>query len=223
MTVPVTCVIPVYNGERFVADAIHSVMSQTMPPSEIIVVDDGSTDNTGAVVQAFGDPVRYLRQENQGPAAARNLGVRESAGELIAFLDADDLWHEHKQERQLRRMQERPELQVVFGGLQNVAFDEHSNFNADEWPTPLFSPCTMLAKRAAFDSIGLFDTDLRRGEDTDWYLRMMLRKVPYEVMPDIMLQRRVHGKNITAERHAGPDDVVVLLKRVMDKRRREGW
>jgi len=224
VTPTVTCIIPVYNGERFVADAIRSVLAQTMPPSEIVVVDDGSTDTTASVVQSFGTAVRYMRQDNLGPAEARNAGIRMSTGEMISFLDADDLWHADKQERQLLRFRENPDLEVVFAVGENVAFDESSNFNPDHWPAPKFSPCTMLARRATFDRIGLFDTELRLGEDTDWYLRMMMRKVPYELLPDIVLQRRVHGANLTREnRPMGPEDAVVLLKRVMDKRRREGW
>ena len=219
----VTCIIPVYNGERFVADAIRCVLEQTAPPTEVIVVDDGSTDSTASVVRSFGASIQYLRQVNQGPAEARNAGIRVATGEMIAFLDADDLWHPDKQERQLARMLENPALDVIFSGVQNVAFDEHSNFDPDSWPTPTFSPCTMLARRSVFDRIGLFDTELRRGEDTDWYLRMMMRKVSYEVLPDVALQRRVHGANLSAQRQAGPEDVVVLLKRVMDKRRSEGW
>jgi glycosyltransferase involved in cell wall biosynthesis len=219
----VTCIIPVYNGERFVADAIRCVLEQTVPPSEIIVVDDGSTDSTASIVQSFGARIRYIRQDNQGPAEARNTGIRAANGDMIAFLDADDLWHTDKQERQLERLLMKPELDVIFAGVQNVAFDEHSDFNPEHWPTPTFSPCTMLARRAAFDRIGLFDRELRRGEDTEWYLRMMMRKVPYEVLPDVVLQRRVHGANLSAERQAGPEDVVILLKRVMDKRRNEGW
>lgn len=92
----VSVIIPVYNGERFLAEAIRSALDQTLSPAEIIVIDDGSTDASAEVARGFGPPVRVLAQANLGPAAARNLGVAHAAGDLLAFLDADDLWMPEK-------------------------------------------------------------------------------------------------------------------------------
>jgi glycosyltransferase involved in cell wall biosynthesis len=223
MTPSVSCIVPVYNGERFVVDAIRSIQHQTMPPSEIIVVNDGSTDDTDAVVRGLGDQVRYLSQENAGPASARNAGIAMASGDFICFLDADDLWHEDKQEIEFRRFAERPELEIVFAGMRNVAFDDESNFDPGRWPVIPISPCTMLARRTVFERIGVFDPKLRRGEDTEWYVRMMMRQVKYEVLPDIVLERRIHGHNLTSAHDSSPLDVVPLLKQVLDQRRREGW
>jgi glycosyltransferase involved in cell wall biosynthesis len=223
MTPSVTAIVQVFNGERFVADAIRSIQQQTVPPQEIIVVNDGSSDATDRVVRGFGDQVRYLGQDNQGPAAARNAGIAMATGELICFLDADDLWHPEKQQRELARLAERPELDIVFCGMRNVAFDEHSGFDPGRWPIIPISPCTMLARRAVFERIGVFDPKLRRGEDTEWYVRMMMRQVKYEVLPEILLERRIHGQNLTTDHASSPMDVVPLLKQVLDQRRREGW
>jgi glycosyltransferase involved in cell wall biosynthesis len=96
----ITAIIPVHNGERHLAEAIQSVLAQTLPPGEIIVVDDGSTDASAAIAQSFGAPVRVLAQPNLGPAAARNLGLAHATGDLLAFLDADDLWTPNKLARQ---------------------------------------------------------------------------------------------------------------------------
>ena len=90
MTATISCIVPVYNGARFLAEALESILAQSLPPDEIIVVDDGSTDDTPAVVAAYGT-VDYVRQENRGPAAARNRGVTLARGDFLSFLDADDL------------------------------------------------------------------------------------------------------------------------------------
>ncbi len=223
MTPSVSAIIPVYNGGRFVRDAIISIQSQTVPPDEIIVVNDGSTDHTDEVVRTFGDQIRYLIQDNQGQAAARNAGIAHSSCDFVCFLDADDLWHREKQERELRRFAEKPDLDVVFCGMRNVAFDEHSNFSPGRWPEIPISPCTMLARRTVFQVVGFFDTTLRMGEDTEWYIRMMMRNIRYEILPDVLLDRRIHGRNLTRDHESSPLDVIPLLKKVMDKRRREHW
>jgi glycosyltransferase involved in cell wall biosynthesis len=223
----VSCVVPVYNGVRFLADAVKSILGQTHPCLEIIVVDDGSTDDTPGAIAAFGSVIRSVRQTNQGPAAARNAGIALSAGSFIAFLDADDLWHSDKIMRQLARFQERPELEISFASMRNVTLDtpdrEDGPLNPDLWPAVPFSPCTLLARRRVFDRVGLFDPALRRGEDTEWFVRMMMRGITYEVMPDILLDRRIHGANLCSEKPPTPYDVVAVLKLVLDRRRREGW
>jgi glycosyltransferase involved in cell wall biosynthesis len=221
----VSCIIPVYNGAAFIRDAVQSILAQTGTDTEIIVVDDGSTDDTPAVVATFGETVRYLHQTNRGPAAARNAGIACARGDWIAFLDADDLWLPGKLPSQLRRFGERPELQVVFGGMRNVPLPgtDEAVFRPEQWPAIPFSPCTMLARRGVFDQVGLFDPNLRRGEDTEWFVRMMMRGVTYEVLPDLVLERRIHGANLSAEQLPSPQDVVRVLKLALDRRRREGW
>jgi GT2 family glycosyltransferase len=107
--------------------------------------------------------------------------------------------------------------------MRNVAFDEQPGIDPRLWPIIPISPCTMLARRAVFERIGVFDPKLRRGEDTEWYVRMMMRQVRYEVMPDVLLERRIHGANLTKDHASSPMDVVPLLKQVLDQRRREGW
>ena len=231
----VSCIVPVYNGERFLAEALASILAQTHKNIEIIVVDDGSTDGTPQIIEGLPTSVRALRQQNRGPAAARNAGVALATGSFMAFLDADDLWHKGKLERQLRRFEQRPELQISFatmrnvmaqGSVANVTADALSTdplVNPENWPVIPFSPCTLLARRAAFVEVGPFNEALRRGEDTEWFVRMMMRKVPYEVIPDLLLDRRIHAANLTRESPPTPFDVVRMLKLTLDRRRAEGW
>ena len=118
---PVSCIIPVFNGERYLREALDSILAQTHRPFDIIVVDDGSTDGTPAVVAGYGVQVRYVRQPNTGPAAARNLGVRSGGGEFIAFLDADDLWHPEKLARQMTRFREQPDLDLCITHVEHFS------------------------------------------------------------------------------------------------------
>src|SRR5689334_17614281 len=112
----VSVVIPTYNYGRFLAEAIESALSQTRPPGEIIVVDDGSTDDTASIVKGFDAHVKYIKQENAGVCAARNRGVNESTGELIAFLDADDRFEPTAIEKQAAIFESEPEVGLVYCG-----------------------------------------------------------------------------------------------------------
>ena len=113
MSETVTVIIPVFNGEAWVRQAIDSARGQTVPPLEVIVVDDGSTDGTPAILAEYGTKIRAIRTTNEGVAAARNTGLRMAQGEFIAFLDADDVWHPRKLERQLRAMTASPRVGLV--------------------------------------------------------------------------------------------------------------
>jgi glycosyltransferase involved in cell wall biosynthesis len=223
----VSCVVPVYNGEAFIADALESILAQTHRRLEVIVVDDGSTDGTAGILAEFGSRVSAIRQPNQGPAAARNLGIARASGTFIAFLDADDLWYSDKLTRQLARFRERPELVACFAAYRNVSGVESADgdpmLDPAAWPVTPFSPCTLLARREVFELVGTFDPTLRRGEDTEWMMRMMLRKVPYESMPEVLLDRRIHRDNLTREQPPTYSNVVDAIKLVLDRRRVEGW
>ena len=111
---PRICVIiPTYNSARFLPEAVESALYQTFSPEEVIVVDDGSTDNTEDVLEPFRGRIHYIRQENQGPAVARNRGISEAKGDLIAFLDADDVWVPDKSEKQVDLLMENPRIGLV--------------------------------------------------------------------------------------------------------------
>ncbi len=111
----VSVIIPAYNAERYLAEALASVFGQSRVPEEIIVVDDGSTDRTEEVVRKHGEAIRFLKQPHRGPGAARNLGVESARGEFIAFLDADDLWLPEKLSAQLDLFRTRPNIDMAFG------------------------------------------------------------------------------------------------------------
>src|SRR5436853_333315 len=115
----VSCIVPVFQGERYLRDAIASILAQTSPPFEVIVVDDGSSDRSVAIAESFGPPIRVLRQDHRGVSAARNHGVRAARGALLAFLDADDLFLPAKLAQQLARFTVRPELELSAAYTEN--------------------------------------------------------------------------------------------------------
>ena len=203
MSPSISCIIPVYNGARFLAEALDSVLAQTRPPTEIIVIDDGSTAATPEVARAYARHARYERQENAGPASARNRGIDLAGGDFISFLDADDRWHPEKIERQMRVLESDPAAGICITYLQNFWVDELAaererlrdhNFAK---PMPGYVCQCLLARRAAFESVGRFDESKRLGEDQDWYLRAERAGVKREIITEPLVFRRIHSDNTT--------------------------
>ena len=228
MTRPlVSCVVPVHDGERFLGEALDSVLEQTYEPLEIVVVDDGSTDGTAEVAAGYGEAIRYFHQENAGPSAARNRGVEASRGELIAFLDADDLWVPEKTATQVRALRERPELDFCVGHVRNFWIDELAEEAerlkgaGGDRAMPGYVTGTLLARRSLFDEqVGLFDPDLAHGDATDWFVRCRAEGVRGELLSDVLLRRRIHESNRsrTLADHSR-DEFLRLLKAQLDRRR----
>jgi glycosyltransferase involved in cell wall biosynthesis len=199
----ISCIVPVYNGELYLADALDSILAQTYRPVEIIVVDDGSTDETSTVIRRYGERIRSIYQDNAGPAKARNKGIRESSGDLVAFLDADDLWHPEKLERQSARFRARSELDLCITHVQNFWMPELAQEKARlqnhrfAQPVPGYAMQALLARRNVFDRVGWFDETLRAVDDTDWFLRGFEAGVVLEMLPEVLVQRRLHDKNLS--------------------------
>jgi glycosyltransferase involved in cell wall biosynthesis len=218
----VSCILPVYNGEQYLREAIDSVLAQTYAPVELIVVDDGSEDATAAVVESYGERLRYVRQANAGPAAARNRGIGIAAGQFIAFQDADDRWHAEKLSRQMGRFAARPELELCSAHVQNYWIPELKG-EAEQFrnhpfahPVPGYAPPSLLVRRDLFDTVGEFNADLRLSSDTDWYLRAVERGVVMEMLPDVLIYRRWHKTNIS---RTSRQKLVEVVKASLDRRR----
>jgi glycosyltransferase involved in cell wall biosynthesis len=205
----VSAVIPVYNGEQYVAEAITSVLEQTLPVLECIVVDDGSTDDTAAVVQALGAGVTYIWQENAGVSIARNRGAALATSDLVAFLDHDDAWLPDKIERQLDAMTDTQVTMTICATLQVDArgeiLGEHRmrvvqdlvvgmlTFDGTEVPS---CSSTGLIRRLDFQRLGGFDPRLGTSADWDLLLNVALRgKLRYVDEP--LVRYRVHGSNMS--------------------------
>lgn len=227
MTRPtVSCVIPAYNAEVFLGEAIDSVLGQTRAPDEVLVVDGPSTDNTRAVADGYGDRVRYLVQPGRGPADARNAGVQHAAGDLISFLDADDRWLPDKLETQLVCFDEDPTLMICLSHVELDWAAERARERraleklARTHVVPGFATITMLAKREVFQRLGPFNNDLSMADATDWLLRAREAGVPMRILTDVLVQHRMHGSNITVtQRQRSADEFLHMVKASLDRRR----
>lgn len=222
-----SCIVPVFNGERFLHEALDSIFVQTYRPLEVIVVDDGSTDGTAVVAAGYKNSIRYIQQQNAGPAAARNHGVRLARGEFIAFLDADDLWHEKKLTRQMALFDTDPETDLCLCQKENFWAPERTGegdrLRAQEHPFTKehtgYVCQAMLVRRAVFDKVGGFDQALRLGEDTDWLARAQECGIRREILPETLVFRRMHDANLTLTATAEDRLNVVIAKLKREKMR----
>jgi glycosyltransferase involved in cell wall biosynthesis len=223
----ISCIVPVFNGERYLAETLDSMLAQTYRPIEIIVVNDGSTDSTADVVARYSDRVRSLHQDNAGPATARNRGLNAARGEFAAFLDADDLWHPEKLSRQMDRFEARAELDLCITMVQNFWIPELAEEEARYRNHPLSKPVpgyltqTLLARRSTFEKAGHFNPSLHHAEKTDWFLRALERGAVLELLPEVLVYRRFHQTNISRTLGAASrDEYLQLLKTLLDRQRR---
>jgi glycosyltransferase involved in cell wall biosynthesis len=223
----ISCIVPVFNGELYVGEALDSVLGQTYRPLEVIVVDDGSTDGTARIVAGYGERVSYLAQSNAGHAAARNRGIHAARGDFVAFLDADDLWHPEKLTRQLDCLLAQPLPDLCFTHLRNFWMPrlgkERDRFNGSRYarPFPGFSTVTLLARSTVFERIGPFNPSLRHGDDTEWFLRAADRGIRREMLAEVLVYRRIHQTNRSRSLAAeSRDEYLHILKDRLDGRRR---
>lgn len=207
----VSVIIPVYNGAAFLPDAIATLEAQQYPALEIIVVDDGSTDATAEVAAQYGgDRLRYFYQRNQGPSAARNHGLAEAQGEVIAFLDVDDQWPAQKLQHQMQVLLDRPEVDIVNGYVQVMQAVEPQADGADQpmrqfeqrfAPVVSFNLGSALFRRSVFDRVGCFDDQQIHSEDVDWFMRARELGIVMVVIEEVTLLYRKHDSNLTRDRN----------------------
>jgi len=218
-------IIPVYNGERYLAEAIDSVLAQTYRPVEVIVVDDGSTDGSADVARSFAT-VTYCFQTNQGIGAARNRGIDLSKGSFFGFLDQDDIWvNNNKLLYQLRAFNEAPELDMVFGYTQQFfSPDLNENLKAKLRLAgeimPGYVAGTLLIKRESFFRVRYFATNWRLGEFIDWYSKAMELGLKSLIVPEVVMKRRIHNDNTGIRERNSRTDYVRILKASLDRRRK---
>jgi glycosyltransferase involved in cell wall biosynthesis len=237
----VSVIIPTYNCAAFIGEAIQSVIHQTMDDYEIIVIDDGSTDQTASLLAQFAGRIRCLRQDNQGVAAARNHGIRSARGRIIGFLDADDRWKPDKLERQIPVLLSADDIGVIFSGHQNLG-GQTAGFNQYESPelTKLLSvislgqhayliddknlfqkimryylllTSTVLIKRTCIEHVGAFDESLDIAEDTQLWLRVAKRtKVAFTDLP--LTERWSRGESLTGDEAKFTRQIILMFQRL---------
>lgn len=226
----VSVIIPTYNYGRFIRTAIESVLMQTYPTKEIIIVDDGSVDETDAIVSYFGNKVQLLKQTRNGVSSARNAGIEKSSSELIAFLDADDSWLPNKLEKQVALFTGDESVGLVHCGMREFD-DETGKINAlhldggEGWlaadiallerPAIIGPGGTMLVRRDVFDVVGYFDERLTNGEDWEFCLRVA-RKYKIGFVAEPLLNYRNHGTNATKDVSKMERSTLIAWKKAFD-------
>lgn len=228
----VSIIIPTYNSAAFIGESIESALNQTYLNKEIIVIDDGSTDNTRAVLEKYikSGEIKYFYQENKGPGAARNLGIKNSSGEFVAFLDADDVWHPDKLKKQIKLF-ENPKVGLIYSDMEffgdSFPFKRYSEmakgFYRGEATRELikrnFIPVSSVVLRCeVFDKAGYFDGDFKNfpigGEDYELWLRLT-RFFEIDFVPDAFVRYRIHGGQMSHGRAKNYRVLAFLYKKFL--------
>jgi len=220
----VSIVIPLYNGENYILEALESARGQDYPHTEIIVVDDGSTDGSPTLMSEQ-PGVEYVRQENGGNAAARNAGIARAQGDLIALLDQDDIWLPHKLSHQVAALQENPSsgfaiCHAVLKLQEGIELPSAYSQEMAEGPFPAYLPSAMMIRRKALSQVGGFDTSYSMGNDSDWFFRARDAGVACVIVPEVLFEIRVHADNQGHDVRTMRSDMMKVL-RASTKRKRE--
>jgi glycosyltransferase involved in cell wall biosynthesis len=221
MTVEYSVVIPAYNAATTIEETVASIIAQTIPAREIVIVDDGSTDGTASVARRLGGPITVIRQENKGPGAATTAGLNHVSTPLVATLDADDVWLPGKIARQAAELDARPELTAVFA--LGKLFAEHAapDPEGEGAVVRLWTRTTMLFRTDAAREIGdLVDLPGNLGELIDWLARSRDLGHRHEIIEEVLAMRRIRAGGLSskldAERSRG---YLFAVHRAMERRK----
>lgn len=212
----ISVVIPVHNDALFIHDCISSVLTQSYSEIELILIDDGSTDESSQIIHSIKDSrIQYHRIEHSGAAAARNAGVKIAQGELLAFLDADDLWAKDKLSTQLS--------QYHLGALNFTYLREFTDTGANtinlSTPTPGISPITLLLSRKEFLKIGFFEEQLRVAEFIEWQDRARHHGMAVHMLGNVLAFRRIHADNVGRTTKPNAHQYASSVKMILDRKR----
>ena len=220
----VSVMIGAYNAAPYLGEAIESALGQDYEPIELIVVDDGSTDETGDVARSFAQ-AKVIRQQNGGNGAARNRAVENASGELYAFLDADDRFTPGKLSLQKAALDADPGLDMVFGHVREFfspELDAETRASlrppAAE-PMPWTAPNLMLVRRESFERVGPFTTAVRVGVTVDWFARAQEAGLRHSILPEVVLERRLHTQNNGLRESASRSQYLEVIRQAMERRR----
>jgi len=220
----VSVIIPVFNGEVFLAEAVESIWLQNYQPLEIIIIDDGSTDGTAEIARGFSGNVIYEYQTNSGPSVARNKGIAMARGNIIGFIDVDDLWSDKKLEVQLDYLRKDLSADIVMGYTQRMqrTENEKGKFAFKNWEQPLLTMHigSALFRKSVFDKVGLFDESLGFCEDWDWFMRAKELHVSIAVLKEVTYLYRRHQENMTNDTEINFKYALKMIKLSLDRRRK---
>jgi len=222
----VSVVIPCYNAARYVSDAIQTVLDQGHDNLQILVTDDGSSDDSAQAIKAFGDRVDYVWQENGGICAARNNCLRRVTGDYIAFLDADDLWTPDSLKVRLDHLRNNSHVDLVYGTVKPFLSEDLSEEEAAKSQLPDMQAGrlagSVLCRAESFFRVGFFDENLRLGETFDWLLRAKDAGLSEQVLDHIVLLRRVHDTNTVKKDKEINQHYLQALRQSLARRKQMG-
>jgi glycosyltransferase involved in cell wall biosynthesis len=219
----VSVVIPVYNGARYLRETLDSVFAQTLPAHEVIVVDDGSSDESPDILRAFGDRLRVFRQENQGVAAARNAGLVRVTGEAIAFLDQDDLWPPDRNRLMAEALAANPDVDVV-AGLVDLRDETTTRRTVSLEPGIASREMlvgSLLIRPRVFARLGPFSTGVGYADDTDFLVRRSEDGTPTLHLKSVTLIYRIHDRNTSADESVSRTHMLAVFREALRRRRQE--
>jgi glycosyltransferase involved in cell wall biosynthesis len=220
----VTAAIAVHNGEAYLAEAIESILSQSRPCEQVVVVDNDSTDRSGEIARGYGSPVEVVFEPRRGIGPARNAALRAAQGDFIAFLDADDLWEPEKTALQLDAFEADPELQLAFGHVRqfvspDLSAEDAVALSVPPDPQPGAYMGAMLARREALDTIGPWPEDVKVSDGLSLMLRARELGLKQAMLPETVTMRRLHGENHSIHNRGERAEFARLLKQSLDRRR----
>ena len=211
--------IPVYNGERFLTATLRSVLAQSHPVADAVVVDDGSDDASAEIAREFGAPVRVVRRPHRGIGATRTEAIELVRGEVVVPLDADDLLTPRSIEARMELLHADPGVDVVYGHVRSFTECVGDRPVALDQPRPAHVPDAMLIRRATFERVGPFAAGLRVAEGLDWLLRARELGITEATVSEQVLWRRVHGANNSLTARDSMSEFPRALKASLDRRR----
>ncbi|RLD45745.1 MAG: glycosyltransferase family 2 protein [Bacteroidetes bacterium] len=221
----ISVVIPVYNTEKYLDQAIESVLKQNEKPLEIIVVDDASSDNSINVAEQFGNKITLLKQpNNNGCGASRNRGIEHANGKYLAFIDADDLWTSGKLKNQLAYLENNPDIDMVFGMVEQFISPELSDIDKNKLrdelkKMPGYVAGAMLICKETFLKVGLLNEKLELGEYIDWFSRAKDMGLKFHLSDAVVLKRRIHTSNMGIYKRQHLKDYTAILREALARKR----
>ena len=219
----VSVIIPVYNGSRYLAATIESVLAQTYPLHEIIVIDDGSTDSSPDILRAYGDRLRVTRQTNQGVAATRNAALKQATGDVINFIDQDDLWPAGRTEALVSALQSDPDALVAAGQVEVLYERSRPPSPLDNFGTAVreFYVGSLCIRKEVFDLLGPLHTGLGYADDVDFFMRRREANIKTVYVDDVTLRYRLHESNTSGNRSVTNAHLMAALRESLQRRRKE--
>ena len=223
MTSTVSVLIPAYNAGRYVSECLESVFRQTFPPAELIVINDGSTDDTLDRLLTYADRISLHNRENRGVCQTLNEAIDYASGQWVAFLDADDHWAPDKLARQVDFLQQNADLDACFGHIQQFVSpdlppDIQAGIACQNSPQPGWLKTTLLIRREAFSQTGLFNPTYKTGDFVEWFSRAKHMGLRFTMLPDLVAYRRLHRSGLASQTQHH-HEFAHILKAHLDRRR----